>query len=155
MRGKWIAIVDGRVVASGERADEVYEEAKRKYPNKTIAIDKVLVGEIAEELKKINEKLAVDNGFILHTQEVMPDHVHLFITAHPKWSPSQIVKIMKGGSARKLFLKFPELREKLWRGHLWNPSYYVGTVGDITKEVVERYIEMQKVKDNGGNSQDD
>ena len=39
--GKWIAIVDGRVVASGDRADEVYEEAKKKYPDKTIAIDKV------------------------------------------------------------------------------------------------------------------
>jgi ABC-type hemin transport system ATPase subunit len=39
--GKWIAIVGGKVVASGDRADEVYEEAKRKYPNKTIAIDKV------------------------------------------------------------------------------------------------------------------
>ena len=113
---------------------------------------KVLVGEIAEKLKEINEKLAEDNGFILHTQEVMPDHVHLFITAHPKWSPSQIVKIMKGGSARKLFILFPELKRQLWRGHLWNPSYYVGTVGDITKEVVEKYIAMQKVKEDGGDN---
>ena len=113
---------------------------------------KVLTGVIAEKLKEINGKLAEDNGFILHTQEVMPDHVHLFITAHPKWSPSQIVKIMKGGSARKLFILFPELKQQLWRGHLWNPSYYVGTVGDITKEVVEKYIAMQKVKDDGGDN---
>ena len=39
--GKWIAIVDGKVVEWGDRADKVYNEAKRKYPNKTIAIDKV------------------------------------------------------------------------------------------------------------------
>ena len=39
--GKWIAIVDGKVVASGDRADVVYNEAKKKYPNKVIAIDKV------------------------------------------------------------------------------------------------------------------
>ena len=39
--GKWIAIVDGKVVASGDRANEVYEKAKKMYPNKIIAIDKV------------------------------------------------------------------------------------------------------------------
>jgi len=44
--GKWIAIVDGKVVASGDRADIVYNEAKRKYPNKIIAIDKVPTDDI-------------------------------------------------------------------------------------------------------------
>jgi len=44
--GKWIAIVDGRVVASGDRADEVYREAKRKFPDKVIAIDKVPTDDI-------------------------------------------------------------------------------------------------------------
>ncbi|MGC8680584.1 MAG: transposase, partial [Thermoplasmata archaeon] len=46
------------------------------------------------------------------------------------------------------------LRKGLWRGHLWNPSYYAGTVVDIKKEVVEEYIAMQKVKDYR-NSEDD
>jgi len=110
---------------------------------------KVLTGEIGEALKKINEEIALNNDIGLIEQEVMPDHVHLFVSAHPKYSPSKIVKIFKGGSARKLFTKFPELRNQLWRGHLWNPSYYVGTVGDITKEVVEKYIAMQKVKNSG------
>lgn len=114
---------------------------------------KVLTGEIGEALKKINEEIALNNDIELIEQEVMPDHVHLFVSAHPKYSPSKIVKIkiFKGGSARKLFTKFPELRNQLWRGHLWNPSYYVGTVGHITKEVVEKYIAiaMQKVKNSG------
>ena len=44
--GKWIAIVDGKVVASGDRADVVYDEAKKKYPNKIIAIDKVPTDDI-------------------------------------------------------------------------------------------------------------
>ncbi len=39
--GKWIAIVDAKVVASGDRADEVYNEAKKRYPDRIIAIDKV------------------------------------------------------------------------------------------------------------------
>ncbi len=44
--GKWIAIVDGKVVASGDRADEVYRKAKEKYPDKIIAIDKVPTDEV-------------------------------------------------------------------------------------------------------------
>ena len=52
----------------------------------------------------------------------------------------------KGITAKKLFEKHPELRDQLWDGHLWNPSYYVGTCGDATKDVIERYVEMQKVK---------
>ena len=39
--GKWIAIVDGKVVASGDRADEVYDEAKRRFSDKEVMLAKV------------------------------------------------------------------------------------------------------------------
>jgi len=107
---------------------------------------KVLIGEIENTLKELQESIAQDKGIILHAQEIMPDHVHLFITAHPKFAPATIVKIMKGVTAKKLFDTYPELRKVLWKGHLWNPSYYVGTCGDVTKDVIQRYIETQKVK---------
>lgn len=109
---------------------------------------KVLTGEIVEYLKQLHEQIASEKGITLREQEVMPDHVHLFITAHPKFSPSQIVKIFKGITAKDLFEKFPTLRTRMYnKGHLWNPSYYCGTMGDVTKDIVMRYIEMQKVKD--------
>ena len=106
---------------------------------------KVLVGDVAETLADLHTSIAQDKGFVLNTQEVMPDHVHLFITAPPKFAPTTIVKIMKGITAKKLFEQYPDLRKQLWRGHLWNPSYYVGTCGDTTKEVIRKYIETQKV----------
>ena len=56
----------------------------------------VLVGEVAEYLKQLHEEIAKKRQIILREQVVNPDHVHLFITAHPKWSPSQLVKIFKG-----------------------------------------------------------
>jgi putative transposase len=56
------------------------------------------------------------------------------------------VKIFKGITAKKLFEMHPEIKSRLWNGHLWNPSYYVGTCGDTTKETVKMYIETQKVK---------
>lgn len=98
-----------------------------------------------EYLKQLHEQIAKEKGIILVEQEVMPDHVHLFVSAHPKFSPSNIVKIFKGITAKELFEKFPILRTQVRRGHLWNPSYYCGTMGDVTKAVIMKYIEMQKV----------
>ena len=106
---------------------------------------KVLVGDVADTLADLHISIAQDKGFVLNTQEVMPDHVHLFVTAHPKFAPATIVKIVKGITAKKLFEQYPDLRKQLWNGHLWNPSYYVGTCGDTTKEVIRKYIETQKV----------
>ncbi len=105
----------------------------------------VLVGDVADTLADLHISIAQDKGFVLNTQEVMPDHVHLFVTAHPKFAPASIVKIVKGITAKKLFEQYPDLRKQLWKGHLWNPSYYVGTCGDTTKEVIRKYIETQKV----------
>ncbi len=110
---------------------------------------KVLTGEIVDYLKQLHEQISIEKGITLREQEIMPDHVHLFITAHPKFSPSQITKIFKGITAKELFEKFPALRGQMYnKGHLWNPSYYCGTMGDVTKDVVLKYIEMQKVKGN-------
>jgi putative transposase len=110
---------------------------------------KVLIGEIADYLKQLHEQIAKEKGVILREQEIMPDHVHLFITAHPKFSPSQIVKIFKGITAKELFEKFPKLRDRMYnKGHIWDPSYYCGTMGDVTKAVILKYIEMQKVRNN-------
>ena len=60
------------------------------------------------------------------------------------FAPANIVKILKRITAKKLFELHPELKNKLWNGHLWNPSYYVGTCGDITKDIIEMYIETQR-----------
>jgi len=72
------------------------------------------------------------------------DHVHLLASAPPHVSISSLVKILKGASARRLFVRHPELKQRLWRGHLWNPSYDVGTVGDMSADVVARDIASQQ-----------
>jgi len=106
----------------------------------------VLVGDVSDDLHMLRELIAEQKGMTLITQEIMPDHVQLFVTAHPTFSPANIVKIFKGITAKKLFKLHPEIKSKLWDEHLWNPSYYVGTCGDTTKDVVQMYIETQKVK---------
>lgn len=104
----------------------------------------VLIKEVEKRLKEILQKTASEKEFLIQTMEIMPDHLHLFITAHPKVAPSYIVKMCKGISGRLLLKEFPNLREQLYKGHLWNPSYYVETVGSISEEAVKKYIQNQK-----------
>jgi len=106
----------------------------------------VLTVKIDDYLKKILYETADEKGFVLHALEVMPDHVHVFASAHPKLSASYIVKMLKGISGRKLFMEFPEIKQKLWKGHLWNSSFYIETVGSVSEEAVKKYIERQKTR---------
>ena len=76
----------------------------------------------------------------------MPDHIHLLVSCSPQHFLPGIVKVFKGNSARHLFMRFPELKNKLWDGHLWNPSYFVATVSENTTQQVTEYINSQKVK---------
>ncbi len=83
----------------------------------------VLEKEVSDYLKEAFRQIAEEYGFGIDTLEVMEDHVHIFDEAPPKYSPAQVVQIMKSISAREVFKKFPKLRKQLWAGELWNDGY--------------------------------
>lgn len=58
-------------------------------------------------------------------------------------SITDIVKYLKGITGRRLFEKYPEIRDQLWNGQLWNHSYYCETVGDVSESTIRTYIEKQ------------
>ena len=65
------------------------------------------------------------------------------------WSENGITQMsgdLKGNTARWLLLSHPEIKESLWGGHLWNPSYFVATVSERSFDQVKAYIESQKKK---------
>jgi putative transposase len=106
---------------------------------------KVLTSEIELFLKELFQEIGKEKEFEVVLMEVgEKDHIHVFASAHPKIAPSYIVKMLKGISARKLFIQFPELKKNLWGGHLWNSSFYLETVGSISEEAIKKYIENQK-----------
>lgn len=107
---------------------------------------KALVGKIEKSLLVLLHEVSLDKGFVLRAVEIMPDHVHVFVSSKPKNSPSYIYKMLKGISSRKLFLCHPELKNILLGDKLWNPSTYVETIGHVSEETVKKYIEDQKEK---------
>ena len=101
----------------------------------------VLVGNIATETERLIREICTQRQWDVLALEIQPDHIHLFVSLPPSISVAEVMKILKGSIARTLFVKFPELKQKLWGGHLWSPSYYVGTAGNVSSETIERYIE--------------
>jgi putative transposase len=101
---------------------------------------RVLVGKIAQRLKElIKEKLkSLDSNVV--QLKVMPDHVHLFAGSNPKMSPNYIMCQIKGYTAKVLRSEFPELRRI---PSLWTRSYFVSTAGNVSKNVIEKYIKEQ------------
>ena len=79
--------------------------------------------------------------------EVDIDHVHINIEIPPQRAVGAAVRILKSLSARHMFKDWPNLKEKLWGGNLWEGSYFVRAIGDgVTAQMVERYIEHHSEK---------
>lgn len=111
----------------------------------------IITGRIETRLKEMFQEIAKTNGFEIVIMEVMPDHVHLLVDCKPQHYIPDIIKALKGNTARFMFKEYPELKKRLWGGHLWNPSYFISNESDITEEVIKNYINSQKkgVDDNG------
>ncbi len=106
---------------------------------------KVLDSTVELVFKEELTKVAKDNDFTFSAVEVGElDHIHIFVSAKPKNRPSDIVKAIKGVTARRLFQRCPQIKKYLWGGHLWNPSYYIETIGHISEETIKKYIHNQQ-----------
>lgn len=98
-------------------------------------------------LKNILGEVCDNYGWIIHSLEVMVDHIHLFIQTTPEDSPASIIQTLKSISAVKIFTVYPKLKsQKFWGTGLWSRGYYVGTCGNMSEDVIKKYINNQKIK---------
>ena len=102
--------------------------------------------EIGDKCKEILADLCKQMDLNLIAVETEVDHVHIVFKASPKHQISKIVNSFKGVTARRMFQAFPTLRNRLWNGHLWSPSYFAVTVGGAPLEVIKKYVENQRKK---------
>ena len=111
-----------------------------KYKNQIFNANKLV-----SEMKDILQKTAIHNKISIENIEVVPDYVHILISFPPSKTPTSAIKALKGRSAQIFLAHHPEIRkDKCWRGHLWSPSYYMSTLGDMSKNTVEKYINNQR-----------
>ena len=102
----------------------------------------VLVDDIKERLKELILEKQDEYGYKVLDMEIMPDHVHLLLDVNPKIGVFRVVNKIKGYTSRVLRKEYPVLRRRL--PTLWTHSKFISSVGAVTLEVVEKYIEEQK-----------
>ena len=72
------------------------------------------------------------------------DHIHLLVQSVPKYSPTQIVTIIKSLTAKQVFVECPQVKKKLWGGEFWTDGYYVSTVSAHGNEqTIANYVRNQ------------
>ena len=103
---------------------------------------KVLTDGVDERLKELLINKSKELKCNIEIQEIMPDHVHIFIKSNPTLAPHYIVQQLKGYTSRVLRKEFKNLRTRL--PTLWTRSYYCESIGHISEEAVKKYIEDQK-----------
>jgi putative transposase len=103
----------------------------------------VLVKDVKPRLKEILVELCSWLDITIIEGAICSDHVHMYLSVPPKYSPSEVMKVLKGKSAERLREEFPELRKKYWGLHIWARGYFVSTVG-IDREVIKKYVRQQQ-----------
>lgn len=105
----------------------------------------VFTKEILEELGQVFARVCTDFEAELVEFDGEDDHVHLLVNYPPKVAVSRLVNSLKGASSRVIRKKnYPGIRQRLWGGALWSPSYFAGSCGGASIAVVRQYIEQQQ-----------
>ena len=104
---------------------------------------RVLEGLIKERLNQLLHDCAEINQFEIMELSIQEDHVHLFLSAKPRYSPAEIMRLIKGGSSRVIRSEFPEIEEFLWGDSFWADGYFVSTHSTVTEDIIKEYIRNQ------------
>lgn len=105
---------------------------------------RVLVGRIAKRIEGMIRFCCQIHEWEIYELAIEKDHVHLYLGAQPKWSPSQIMNSIKGGTSKKIRELFPNLDEVYWGATFWADGFFVKSTGIITDKVISEYVKRHQ-----------
>jgi putative transposase len=109
----------------------------------------VLTGDIQLRCRDIIRQVCNSLDIQILKGVVSKDHIHLHISYPPQLSISEIVKRLKGRSSRLLLQEFPELKRRYWGNHFWGIGYGCWSTGEITEDILAKYLEHHRDNPNG------
>lgn len=106
----------------------------------------VITKVMGQYIKTVMNEIADSNGWEIIEQGMETDHYHMLISVQPSYSVSKVVEKLKSNSARGVFKRFPDVKNRLWGGEFWANGYCVTTVGKaLNTDQVKRYISKQDI----------
>ncbi|MBO3801427.1 MAG: IS200/IS605 family transposase [Thermoproteota archaeon] len=109
-----------------------------KYHRQVFENEKI-VDFLKQKIREISESFDVD---VLNL-EYDKDHFHMLFKAKPTLDMPKYINAIKTITSREIQRNFPEVKEKLWKGVFWSPSYFLATTGQVTLGVLKKYVEEQ------------
>ena len=103
----------------------------------------VLVGPVADRCRELIEGKCAEKGWHVLALAMQPDHIYLFVRVWPSDSAAEVVKGCKGITSFHLRNECPQLRKL---PSMWTRSYFASTVGTVSQETIQRYIDAQTGK---------
>ena len=103
----------------------------------------VLAGEVAKRVRDLVRETCSSLEVEILKGHVSRDHVHLLVSVPPHISISKLMQSVKGRTSRKMLDDFRALRRQFWGRHLWARGYFAVSTGNVTDEVIAKYIEEQ------------
>jgi len=101
---------------------------------------KILVNPFKQVVEETIKQVSAWNYWHPLALQVMPDHVHFFVSAPPKWAPAKIVQMLKAWTSRRLREQFAIIRQTRYTDDFWARGFYCGTAGHVSAEQVAKYI---------------
>jgi len=115
-----------------------------KYRQKVFVDDAII-----SNLKTIICQIAKEFEVEVIEQECGDDHLHILFRAKPTLEMTKFINILKGRSSRILRDKHKDyLKDKLWGDSFWSPSYFLATTGNVTLDILKKYVENQRKEHN-------
>jgi putative transposase len=102
---------------------------------------KLLTGDVGQRVRELVRQTCEAFEIRIIKGVVSKDHVHILVSVPPEMAPSEIMRRIKGRTASKLFEEFPTLKQKYWGRHFWARGYFCATVGEMTEEIIQAYLE--------------
>ena len=106
----------------------------------------VLRGDVGERLRELIREICKSLDIEILKGHIRPDHVHILLSVPPTLSPSRVMNAIKGKSSNRLMRDFRTLNRTYWGRHLWARGYFVATSGNVTDDVIARYIAEQDIE---------
>jgi putative transposase len=107
---------------------------------------RVLRDQVALRTRELIREICRWHDIEIVRGHIRPDHVHLLLSVPPTLAPSRVMQAVKGKTSHHLMRDFSTMRKTFWGKHFWARGYFVASSGNVTDEVIAKYIEEQDVE---------
>ena len=104
-----------------------------------------LSGEVAVRVRDLIRDIGAQHEVNIMKGQVAKDHVHLFVSIPPQVTISRLLQWLKGKTAHHLMGEFPHIKKQFWGRPLWARGYFCCSSGNVTDEVIAKYIADQNI----------